>query len=83
MTSSEFAHELTFNTNSGVAILNLSNRKDGGKFKVYVDGKFTVGIDTKASSEFSNSSLIYDNLEGEHKIIIKGGAIKVVGLVKN
>jgi len=86
LTSSKISDELTFNTTSGVAIINFLNQKNGGKFKVYVDGKFTREIDTKSTSEFSNSILIADDLEGSHMIIIrttsiiKGQTVKIVGI---
>ena len=89
LTSSEISDELTFNTTNGVYIINFLNQKNGGKFKVYVDGKFTREIDTKSTSEFSNSSLVSDDLKGDHKImirtssIINGQTVKIVGIVTN
>jgi len=89
LTSSKFSDELTFNTTTGVAIINFLNHKNGGKFKVYVDGKFTLEIDTKSTSEMSNSSLIADNLEGTHKILIrtspvsKGQTVEIIGIATN
>ena len=89
LTSSEILDTLTFNTTSGVDIIHFLSQKNGGKFKVYVDGKFIKEIDTKSTSEVSNSSLISDDLEGPHKImirtssIIKGGTVKILGMATN
>ncbi|MBU3111006.1 SGNH/GDSL hydrolase family protein [Clostridium lacusfryxellense] len=89
LSSSKALDSLTFNTTKEVAIIHYLSQVNGGKFKVYIDGKFAREIDTKSTSEGSNSSLISDNLDGEHKIMIRTSAInkretvKIVGLATN
>jgi len=89
LTSSKLLDELTFNTTKEVAIINFLGQENGGKFKVYIDGKFTREIDTKSTAEVSNSSLISEDLKGAHKILIristinKGQTVKIVGIATN
>jgi len=89
LTSSKFLDQITFNTTKEVAIIHFLNQKNGGKFKVYVDGEYAREIDTKSTSEISNSSLISNDLKGPHKImvrtssIINGQTVKIVGIVTN
>ena len=80
---------VTFNTTSSVAILHFLKQTNGGKFIIYLDGKFLTEVDTKSSYETSYSSLISDNLMGNHKIKIEvsninsGQSVKILGLVTN
>lgn len=89
LTSSKALDELTFNTTKGVAIIHFLNQKNGGKFKIYVDGKYLKEIDTKSTVENSNSILVSDDLEGPHKILVrtstinKGGTVKILGIATN
>ncbi|MGH4050597.1 MAG: GDSL-type esterase/lipase family protein [Clostridium sp.] len=89
LTSKKKSDEITFNTTSEVAILNFLNQKNGGKFNVYVDGKFIHEVDTKSKSQCSNSILVADDLKGPHKILIRatssvgGQTVKIVGIATN
>lgn len=89
MISNKTADTLTFNTTSSVAIIHFLRKPNGGKFKVFIDDKFSCEVDTKSKLEVSYSNLITDDLEGSHKIKIEtssineGETVKILGLATN
>ena len=80
---------VTFNTTGSLAIIHFLKQPSGGKFSIYLDGKFLSEVDTKSSTEVSYSNLISDNLVGNHKIkievstIYSGESVKILGLATN
>jgi lysophospholipase L1-like esterase len=86
---SAIGNSLIFNTSSNTAIIHFMRQPNGGKFKIYVDGNLIKEIDTNLSFNVSYSNIVFDNLQGQHKVKIEisslpnNGAVKILGLATN
>lgn len=89
ITGDKIGNTLTFNTTNSVAIIQFLKQPNGGRFKVFVDDKLVKEINTNLTYQVSYSNLIFDNLEGPHKIEIivsaidKDQTVKILGLATN